>query len=251
MAINKGRWKMLLRFAICLVAILAAGCTTYRSTPLSRDPCNGLSKDSCTPVKGVPIAVKVPTHLDVYVDETFFLLPDSSGIYREVPILDDNGVPVRNLGIRPEMIQTRKIFVVDFKRAAAGVTSNGLEFNDEQYLEKITGSIQDDTLKEATAAFSALAPLLNARPTAAAGETTKRENSIRGTRVVAYRRFDLSTCDFEQQVADFVDYHMNACHTCTGPTYPGVPQLPYSGSGEPGETCVASSDTESPSSRRK
>ena len=180
------------RFVICLIAVLASGCTTYSSIPLSRNQCDGLSKDACHPIKGVPIAVKIPTHLDVYVDETFFLLPDENGIYQEVQILDNNGSPIRNLGIRPEMIQTKKIFVVDFKRAAAGITSNGLEFNDQQYLQEVTGSIQDDTLKEATASFSALAPLLRATPTAAAGKTQMMDNSVRGSRVVA-----LSTIRFE------------------------------------------------------
>ena len=124
---NKWRETMLFRYAICLFAVLASGCTTYSSIPLSRNQCDGLSKDTCAPVKGVPIAVKVPTHLDVYIDETFFLLPDAGDIYQEVQILDINGSPIRNLGIRPQMIQTKKIFVVDFKRAAAGITSNGLE----------------------------------------------------------------------------------------------------------------------------
>lgn len=242
---------MSLRIAICLVAALASGCTTYNSIPLSRNRCDELSKDGCASIKGVPIAVKVPTHLDVYLDETFYLLPDSNGIYQEVPILDDSGVPIRNLGIRTEMIHTKKIFIVDFKRAAAGITSSGLEFNDQQYLEKVTGSIQDDTLKEATAAFSAFAPLLTAKPTSAAGETTKLDNTIRGTRVVAYRRFDLNDCDFEQQLSDFVEYHMNACHDCKGPKFPGVPQSPYSAADQQHETAVASGDKDLPSSRRK
>ncbi len=242
---------MSFRFAICLVAVLAAGCTTYSSIPLSRNRCDEVSKDTCAPIKGVPIAVKVPTHLDVYVDETFYLLPDASGIYQEVPILDNNGTPIRNLGIRPEMIQTKKIFVVDFKRAAAGITSNGLEFNEQQYLQKVTGSIQDDTLKEATAAFSALAPLLRAKPTAAAGDTIKLDNSVRGSRVVAYRRFDLNDSDFEQQVGDFVEYHMNACHDCAGPAYPPSLQPRYSDVDKVQDVFVATSDNERSSSRRK
>jgi hypothetical protein len=118
-------------------------------------------------------------------------------------------------------------------------------------LQKVTGLIQDDTLKDATAAFSALAPLLRAKPTAAAGETTRLDNTVRGSRVVAYRRFDLNDSDFEQQVCDFVEYHMNACHDCKGPKYPDFLQSQYSDVDKQQDIFVASGDNVPPSSRRK
>lgn len=216
---------MTIRFALLAVLLLSLGCATYSSMPLNRSDDHRLTKERQCGVKGVPIAVQVPSHLDLYIEETFYLLADSEGIFREVPLTDHRGLPQRNLGIRTEMIRTKKIFVVDFKRAAAGTSSSGLKFNDDQYLEEITGEIEDETLEQATEAFTAIAPLLSGRPTSAGAETRRlNSEAVSGTRVVAYRRFDLNAPDFEQQVSDFVDLHMNACHDCGGSqSLPGWP----------------------------
>lgn len=191
---------------------LASGCTTYSTESLSRSPSDQLSYDNDRPLKGVPIALKVPTHVDIFIEESYFIGRNDSDQVLELTMRDRLGNPIRSLNVRPEMVHTKKIFVVDFKRAAAGATKNGLEFNADQYLSEVSGKIEDETITQAAEAFSAIAPLLKATPTNAKGEDVRLtgSNIVSGKRVVAFRRFDIAQVDFEDAVSQFVEQHISS-----------------------------------------
>ncbi len=211
---------MIWRSVVLLLGTWLVGCTTYRSTFLNRQEGGDFRTDSHCGTTGVPVAVKVPTHLDLFIEERYYLLPHDD-LYREVEIAGPDGRPLVNRGLRSELVETKKVFLVDFKRAAAGVSQSGLKFNADQGLAEVSGKIQDETLRDATAAVGALGPLLTANKSSA-GTTTALESKglVAGARVVAYRRFDLDAPDFEQQVADFVACHLEATASPIAPESP-------------------------------
>ena len=205
-----------MRFAI-LFTILAlstlSGCTTLVSTMLHRDESDNFYKNQNLPLKGVPMALKVPTHLDVWIEETYYLQMTPRGLEEYLP-------ERRNLGITTTPVMTKKIFTVDFKRPAAGSLAYDMGFNEDQYLNKVANKIEDKTISDVTAAVQRVATAF-AKPTAANfGSDDLKNKIIEGARHVAFRRFDIDAPDFEQQLATFVYDHMNACHDCGGPKKP-------------------------------
>jgi hypothetical protein len=206
------------------------GCTSFTSTALKRFDDNSYSGQSngdhelhgsARPFKGIPITLKVPTHLDVYVDETYFVKLEKD---RATEILNGR---MRLLKIRTKVIRSDKVFTVDFKRPASGYLDLDMSFDeDEQYFKKIVSKLQDDTISDtadliATSinSIAALQASKNQLP-----PTIEEELAIAGierdTRVVAFRRFDLNSASFEQDLECFVNEHLNACHRCgTPPDY--------------------------------
>lgn len=166
--------------------------------------------------RGVPITLEVPTHVDVFVTEKYYLQRGRDGLLAEVK---SSRMGRRNLGVRMVPVKTKKVFTVDFQRPAAGTLQYDLTFQQDeqlQYFERIANSIEDRTIRDITAALEDLSPVLSARATAG---RTKRSGSlsdlvIENERVVAYARFDIDACDFEQQLDGFLEYHLNGCHVC-------------------------------------
>ncbi len=200
-------------FAGAATALLfLSGCASFSSSVLSRFDDNSFAGNSngqpnlfcgTRPYKGVPITLAVTTHLDVFIEETYFMQPkpDETGVRQT---LDDVSLtrPLRN--VRAEPVKTKKVFLVDLKRPAAGSLNATMNFNDQQYFDKITGTIKDDTITESTKLLATIITKLpTGQPAAARFEYLKR------TRVVAYRQFDINAPDFELQLDAFVSQHLN------------------------------------------
>lgn len=214
------------------VSLVATGCTSISSTLLNRTDndvfvgnSNGEPNAHCgaRPFKGVPITIRVPTHLDVAIKEKLYLRKNK----------DDKLVRVytrnRSLYVEPVVIETDKVFTVDPKRPAAGTLASTIEWNTDktadggednsQYFASIVNNIKDETILDVTAALNTVLPTLNtiAARTANDGQqtaSTLKDELIVESRTVAWKRFDLDSYCFEQEVADFVSQHMNCCNTC-------------------------------------
>lgn len=221
---------MLKRYlAIALLATLT-GCTSISSTMLNRTEtdfyfgnsngrtkCDGQSR----PLKGVPITVRVPTHLDVAIKESIILAKDT-----EKNELYQLASTRRHIFVEASLVESDKVFTVDPKRPAAGTMGYTLLFGDKakagdpdnsQYFKSISYQIKDRTVNEVNASLNTLLPLLarqsmTGRQASAGEQISIIQEEIVG--VVAWKRFDLDAPDFEAQVECFVEQHLNCSDSC-------------------------------------
>lgn len=205
-----------MRRAILWLPLTAAiGCSSFSSTSLLRMDDNSFvgNSDGCPklggetrPFKGVPVTLSLPTHLDIYIEETYYLGGKAGAVVlEEAPIGQ-----IRN--VRTEVIRTKKVFVTDFKRPGAGSLNMTQTFGDDQYWNSIQSTINDQTIAEST---KLLAAVLKAIPagakSAGAGDGETKPTYHKMTRVVAYQRFDINDPEFEQLVEVFVNSQLAYC----------------------------------------
>lgn len=210
-----------------LTCAFFTGCTSFTSTVLKRFDDNTYSGQSngqnkkhgrARPFKGIPITLKVPTHLDVYIEETYFVRLDKTAA---TELLHDK---MRLLDVRTEVIKSDKVFTVDFKRPAAGFLDLDMSFDEEeQYFKKIVSRLQDDTITD-TANLVATSiktiSALSASRTPLSDSVTSSLQARRieqDTRVVAFQRFDINSPSFEHELECFVQRHLNSCNQCATP----------------------------------
>jgi hypothetical protein len=203
--------------AIILCLALAPGCTSLRSTIINRfedDTYAGNSNgdlkrhDMARPYRGVPITIKVPTHVDVKIVETSYMYRGPSDELRELKLT----LPHRDVEIAT--IETDKVFIVDFKRPLSGSLKYKATFGEDQYFDEISGKLEDTTITDVASLVATIVPMFG-KP--ASTTNTLADELIVNKRVVAYRRFDIDAPDFELQVRCFLDEHLNCGHTCVGP----------------------------------
>ncbi len=194
---------------VCAVlACVLAGCATTRSTPMNRTTDDKLTKDMHPSPRGIPITIKVPSHVDVYIYEKYFyqaLPEDQPTTLRQVTM----SRPTLWVDVQP--IETEKVVTVDWKRPLSGTLAYGTTLGSDQYFDSINSKITDTTIKDVTAAIKAIA----ATPTAA-GKVQGVTNLYEDDRVVAFKRFDLNECDVESHILEFVHHHLNGCNNCLG-----------------------------------
>jgi hypothetical protein len=172
--------------------------------------------DHARPFKGIPVTLQIPTHLDVAIVETLLCTDDpSSGKLTLLPLSK------RHLDVLPNIQFSDKVFTVDLKRPAAGSLDYEIEFQNEkdspQYFQQISYHVVDQTLKDISAVIANLKPLSPplAIPTAAKSSDSDSPEITPLTRTVAWKRFDIHSPDFEDQVLAFVNEHLNDCHSCS------------------------------------
>ena len=219
------RQKLLILAAV--LSVVVAGCTSFRSTIVQR-----LSNDSLVAqsnprqTRGVPVRLKVPSHMAVKIVESYQVV---EGFTKDDKIKPPQVSLLKtNLGRRVVDVETRleytdKVFTVDFPRPISGSlnlgssSKDGLVFDGEQYFSAIRGSVDDDTLEDLNSIVTN--QLTELRGAASSGMKTSSRPARVGedlevdvkTRVVAFQRFDIGECDWEQRVQDFIDLHVNQC----------------------------------------
>lgn len=130
------------------LALACGGCTSLSSTFLHRDEMN--VKWKTEKLKGVPITLKVPTHLKLVVAETRYLTgkkdDNATLAFVREPLTCE---PVVSLQVNHDFVYTEKIFTVDPKRPAAGTMKYTLGLDPtEQYLTTIQSELTDTTIQE-------------------------------------------------------------------------------------------------------
>ena len=229
-----------------LLAGLFTGCASMRTTPMKR-----LDDDSyCVqcPANGVPITVKVPTHLEVKIYEQLFFKIDGNTIK-----LQNKEDCKRNLKVATTPIKTDKVIFVDPKRPGAGTSFYNMEFNtDAQMITQYESFVYDRTLDDSSNLVAQLVPgvepqtpgedpdvpgSLGATPGAAgnaenndvseflpsrvvknfdqSGAASFNADVFTRERVVAFKIFDINAADFESQLESFLSHHLNSCHDCS------------------------------------
>jgi hypothetical protein len=179
---------------------------------------NGTSKGNGQPrhFKGIPITLEVPTHLEIFITETVYrkLKEDGESVVWEEPL------DLRIYNVRTNVVRTKKLFTVDFKRPAAGTLEIDAQLSDEQYFKKITSKLQDETITQSADLLSTVIKAVSTASGPTAAQLQKMTNVSREFRDVAYKRFDLNAPGFEWDVECFVNDQLSKCHSCsTGATY--------------------------------
>jgi len=169
------------------------------------------------PYKGTPVKVKVQSHVDVFVDETY-LLKRVGAKWSEHPL------PNRFYSVRTAPVVSEQIVMVDFKRPASGTLKLGVEFNDQQYFKSIDSKIVDTTLKDTAELIGQAVKTINPRDVKNLTEGNRKSTAeiefVEMTRTVAYQRFDINAQDYEAQLELFMSEHLNNCNSCgSNPSY--------------------------------
>jgi len=200
--------RLAVYFIPVLISTIAAGCSSSRSTMLTRNECNtGWNKISH--LHGTPITLKVPTHLRVYVYEKHFMEKvDIAGVIRwqkvEMPAVYDFG---------SETLYTDKIFTTDFIRPAAGAFNLKVDYTQDQYIQKVQQDITDETLKEVGNLIEKLPGLFVPKPAGAKLAAGEIGDSLREVKsVIAANVFEIEDPNFETNVSEFVQTFLN-CRT--------------------------------------
>jgi hypothetical protein len=223
---------------IILMAVLAGGCASICSTMLTRDEAN-CSWQRHTHLPGVPITLKVPTHVKIYIYETFYLQKVSDGGITRTERLK---LPFSVRDFAQEFIYTEKIFTVDFKRPAAGTFNLRLDMTDDQYIQNVQHDVTDRTIQDVTDLVHGLVPkgLLPSLAGGVNGETNDPLSALTTIKsVVAVGIFEIDAPDFEQQLTCFINCHLTQAHDAwtTAPSVRAIHRIPFTGYQQDGNLC--------------
>ncbi len=177
-----------------LAAILGmTGCASAVSTHVTPDPekCGWRKKR----LEGVPITVKVPTHLEIQVVERCYLNSDGSKSVIS---------PARfvNVNVR----EKDQVFTVDAVRPASG-TLNYLATFQGQYFKTFNSKVEDKTIQSITDAITGITGELGKLPKAKSTGFSKSADDAKIPYVeslVAVREFDVHDPNLECEVRDFL-----------------------------------------------
>ena len=218
-----------MRFYLVLTILLlfvTSSCTSFHTTALSRLDSDSLFVDCMgrkQKGKGIPVKMKVPSHVTVTVYEQQILIRGKEGVK-----LQSFSPP--QYEVKTGLAYTDKVFLVDFVRPAGGSLNlinsdpkkDGLAFDDEQYFKAIQADVTDQTMKQIAGALDEIAKIPGslAKKPAASGNVVSAnivspssglpnvhfENSI-----VAYQRFDLARPHWEEEMNCFVEQYLGHC----------------------------------------
>ncbi len=199
---------------IATITILYSGCTSFRTTVMQRCPNGMFHTNVVEKTKGIPVKLKVPTHVEVVVTEDFFI--EKNHGFHEIPIKNGDA-QIRSMNVSTKVIYTDKVFTVDFKRPAGGSLTLGTEstpgvsFDDEQYFSKIRAAYTEQTLADINTAIGTLKPSLSSAKKQSTNDAKTANLGIQD-REVARARFDISDPCWEAQLHEFVDLHVTCCY---------------------------------------
>ena len=223
------RSSSILKIGLCFVVLIGSGCTSFRSTIVNRTSDDSLRPQCGTRTTcGVPVKLKVPSHMEVKIVETFFLHkstssdgsgdPEIYGLRAKTDPKAEKG-DQRILNVVTELIYTDKVFTVDFPRPFAGTLSltssgkDGINFDSEQYFSSIRGSYKEKTIETVSSIVGGLA----GQGTSAINYDVLNNDKYRKlTRVVAFDRFDINECGWEGKMHLFINQHLGHCNQPCG-----------------------------------
>lgn len=222
--------------SILLLSIVSAGCSSIKTTAYDRLDDDTIIANPDEHLKGVPVSLKVPTHLELTIEEKTFWQANGTEL---IPISTCRGTRT----ISHKIKYTEKIFLIDPVRPAAGPLANenthsnyyGFSFksddlNEDQLKEGGTKSyessgkgqltalnyhINDQTIqRSAELLATSLKFIKTFSPTGATvskdtDQTKPKLNVLKTTRVVAWSRFDLNSEHYEEDVMMFLDTYLN------------------------------------------
>lgn len=204
-----------------------SGCTSMSSTFMQRqedDQLLGISNgksgthNHARPFKGIPVKLKVPSHIDISIEETL-LVTDTNNSLK----VQQLGSGTRQLNVAKSVVYSDKVFTVDLKRPAAGTVDYELQFDKQaQYFKEINYKNVDETIKDITTVISSLTPISKPKGTPVGAGGADSQARLKETesvvkeihRTIAWKRFDLQDPMLEDQIASFVSVHLQEDQNC-------------------------------------
>lgn len=206
-----------------------SGCTSIQSQMWSRAEDDQLYPDTDKPIHGVPVMLKVPSHIEITIKEKLY------ASHKQGANAGDGAIQVvtlrrPDLSVDAQLEYTEKMFVVDPVRVASGTglygfgfaapekaspikDSNGDGSSGHGYLHTLSYKAEDTTIvKGATLLQSILS--LNSPASAQQKSFQAGFGLIEIERVVAFRRFDLGSPTVDEEIQGFLEQKMNCCHRC-------------------------------------
>lgn len=204
-------------FILLILAVtVQTGCTSFRTTLMSRTENDSLYRDPAQHhcKRGIPVKLKVPSHVVVRIFEQQVLVQGTNGT--NLYSFDQPQICVDT-----ELFYTDKVFLVDFKRPAAGTlelggdSNDGVAFDDEQYFSKIRAEVQERTLRDITSVIETFP-----KTKSAGGEqaSSRLQTNVAGVSIeeslLAFERFDIADPYWEAKMHEFIDRKLRECGQC-------------------------------------
>ncbi|MEQ8856570.1 hypothetical protein [Gimesia sp.] len=201
-----------------LLLALSTGCGSIKTTAYDRLEDDTLIANPDRHLKGVPVTLKVPTHLKLTIEEKTFWRVEGSEL---IPVTTCRATR----DVIPKVQYTEKIFLVDPVRPGSGSSGFGFTFkggveSGSGHLEGLNYEITDTTISDSATLLAKSIGFVNAfaKPTAG-GQTAsafgkgndevKRLDVLETTRVIAWSQFDINSEYFEEDVMGFLNQHLN------------------------------------------
>jgi hypothetical protein len=188
--------------ASCLL-IAQVGCQSAVSTHVAADSYEGGWKTKS--LRGIPVTVKVPTHLELRVIERRYYTEGSSEPFHVARIVEH------------EIREKDRVFTVDSVRPAAGTATYSASLENSknpQFFSKFDTKIEDSTVKSISALVPKLPDVLaNIKKATQVSRTIAEapDTAIKLDSLVAVKLFDVNAPDLAQCVQAFLDQHVNNC----------------------------------------
>lgn len=209
-----------------LISLFLAGCTSFKTMTLGRLDSDSLFVECFGhKQKGVPVKLKVPTHVVVSIYE------------QQVLIRGNDGVKLQSFSppqyeVESTLAYTDKVFLVDFVRPAGGSLTlgenrdDGISFDDDQYFKTIQAKVEEQTMQQVGAALDTVKGALSSNGNPAKGGFVNGEGDTSNLKfeksIIACQRFDLARPHWEDEVNAFVEDYIGECYTCPVPSKPSL-----------------------------
>ncbi|QDU05507.1 hypothetical protein V6x_52440 [Gimesia chilikensis] len=207
--------------------ILLAGCSSFSTTAIDRTEDDTIVVNPTKPIKGIPVAIRVPTHLELSIIETTYWEKKTSP--KTKPSLERLDTCRATRTVLHNIKETEKIFVVDPMKPGAGTQSYGFEFQSngtdaeessqgKGYLKNVKYKIDDTTITESAKLLRTVMDTIPSALLTGANDVDQNTSDLISTDcTVAFQRFDINSPSFEYDVAEFLDTHLNCCPKRTCP----------------------------------
>ena len=195
------------------VTIGIVGCRSAVSTHVIPDPAKcGWRKKR---LEGIPVTVKVPTHLEVLVSERRYINPDAT------PIMSADACPLAARFVTLNVREKDEVFTVDAVRPAAGTLTYSASFKG-QFFKTFNSRVEDKTIESITNAIQNITTELGKLPKAkSTGFATADDVKLPYVdHVLAVREFDVHDPSLESEVREFLQTYLNGCApSCAAPVH--------------------------------
>lgn len=216
-------------FTVLILVVFCSNssCTSFRTTSLGRLDTDSLFVDCMGRKhkgKGIPVKMKVPSHVTVTVYEQQVLIRGKEGVK-----LQSFSPP--QYEVQTGLAYTDKVFLVDFVRPAGGTLNlmgvgedSGIAFDDEQYFKSVRAEAQEQTMQqvikalETVGGFSIEGKKVNAVGSETSAQFVDGDTTLTNVHfeksIVAYQRFDLARPHWEDEMNSLVAKYLGECGSC-------------------------------------
>lgn len=205
-------WRFVVSAAAVSGGMALTGCHSAVSTHVAPGPF-GFGWET-KKLKGVPVTVRVPTHLRLEVIEQRYIDPKTQCL-----LTDACQRPILGRRVAWTIQERDEVFTVDSVRPASGRLTYAATLED-QYFKTFNTKIEDTTIQKITEVLGKFDPTPPKVPkgsgnalagVAPAGNVTLVEGTI------AAEIFDLRDPSLEDRVHAFLRQYVNDCHDCPPP----------------------------------